>query len=187
MTRPVDALQVVVDVAEVIVELARDRFEAAFADLVDGFEQRGDDPVEVEGLALEPVDLLDRVGPLGGEDLALDCLDLAVERLGDVAVIVDHVVEDRVEDDAGAVGEQVGAMLDPLPDRAQRALAMADGDDEVGVDEEQQLADFHRVAGIGAVDRLDDDQQGVAEELDLGPLLGLDRVLDSELVQVELA
>ncbi len=41
--------------------------------------------------------------------------------------------------------------------------------------------------GVGTGDRLDDDQQGVAEELDLGSLLGLDRVLDRELVQVELA
>ena len=35
-------------------------------------------------------------------------------------------------------------------------------------------------------DRLDDDEEGFAEELNLGALVGLDRVLDGELVQVEL-
>ena len=84
------------------------------------------------------------------------------------------------------MGEQVGPVLDSLPDRAQLAGAVADGDDEVRVDEDQQLADLDALPGIRVGHRLDDDQQSVAEALHLGPLLGLDRVLDRELVQVEL-
>ena len=71
--------------------------------------------------------------------------------------------------------------------RRQVALAVADGDDEAGVDEEHQLADLDHLVGVDVASGLDDDEEGVAVELDLGPLVGFDRVLDRQLVQVELA
>ena len=56
-----------------------------------------------------------------------------------------------------------------------------------GVDEEHQLADLDHLLGVDVAGGLDDDEEGLAVELDLGPLVGLDRVLDRQLVQVELA
>ena len=64
---------------------------------------------------------------------------------------------------------------------------MADGDDEAGVDEEHQLADLDHLLGVDVAGGLDDDEEGVAVELELGPLVRFDRVLDRQLVEVESA
>ncbi len=124
---------------------------------------------------------------LVGEDLALDLLDVHVHPLGGDSVSVDDVVEDRVERHPRPVPEQLRPPLDPLADLAQATVAVADGDDEAGVDEEHQLADLDHLLGVHVAGGLDDDEQGLAVELDLGPLVGLDRVLDRQLVEVELA
>jgi hypothetical protein len=55
------------------------------------------------------------------------------------------------------------------------------------VNENQQLADLDHLLGIDIMGGLDDDEERLAVALDLRPLVGLDRVLDSQLVQVELA
>ncbi|HEX2706894.1 MAG TPA: hypothetical protein VHM66_02665 [Solirubrobacterales bacterium] len=67
------------------------------------------------------------------------------------------MVEDRVEDHVDSVAQEIGAALDPRPHVGQLALAVADGDDEGGVDEEQQLAEVAHLLGIHVVGGLDDD------------------------------
>ncbi len=180
-------LQMVVDVAEVLMERSRDRFEAAAGDLVDGLGKRSDGSVEVEDLALELVDPLDRIGRVGREDLSLDLLDVGVDALGGTFVAVDDVVDDRVEHHPGAVLQEVGPLLDASPDLAQLPLAVAHRDDEGRVDEEQQLAELDHLVGVNVVGRLDHDEHGVAVALDLRALVSFDCVLDRQLVQSELA
>ncbi len=182
----VDAPQVVVDVAEVLVQLVgrsprsgrarsrRRRLTAA--------RPRG----EVEHLALELVDPLGRVGALAREDLALDFLDIDVDALRAVPRSRRRCGQGSRR---GPRRSRGGAGPDAARSAAaptQLALAMAHGDDEVRVDEDQQLADLDHLVGVDVAGGLDDDQQGVAVELDLRPLMSVDRILDRELVQVEL-
>jgi predicted RNA-binding protein len=69
----------------------------------------------------------------------------------------------------------------------QRGLAMAHRDDEVAVDEEEDLAGLDVTQLARVTDGLEHDEQRVAIALDLRPLMGDDRVLHGQLVQVELA
>src|ERR1700746_363135 len=85
------------------------------------------------------------------------------------------------------MGKRLGGVLDPLQHGAQLSRAVAHGDDEGGVDEEEQLADLDHLFGVYVASGLDDDQQGLAVELDLGSLVSVDRALHRKLVQVELA
>jgi hypothetical protein len=85
------------------------------------------------------------------------------------------------------VHEQVGAALDPGADVTEAAVPVTHGDHEPRVDEQHHLADLDHLLRVHVGRRLDDDEQRLVVELDLGPLMGLDRVLDGELVEVELA
>ena len=64
---------------------------------------------------------------------------------------------------------------------------MAHRDDERRVDEQQDLAGLDDLLGVDVARALEHDQQRLAVELHLRPLVGLDRVLDGQLMQVELA
>ncbi|GAA3058756.1 hypothetical protein GCM10020000_47000 [Streptomyces olivoverticillatus] len=69
--------------------------------------------------------------------------------------------------------------------------AMADGDHEVGAGEDHDLAGVDDLAGGGQLlvfdigDGLEDGEEDVAVALQLGPLVGLDGVLDGQRVEVE--
>ncbi len=117
----------------------------------------------------------------------LDVLDVGLHRLHDRLVVVHHAVDDRVQHGAGAAAQEVGPPLDLQPHVVQLALPVADGDHEVAVDEQQDLARLDVVAVVHVADGLEDDEQGVAVDLELGPLVRVDGVLDRQLVQVELA
>ncbi len=64
---------------------------------------------------------------------------------------------------------------------------MADRDHELGADEEHDLAELDGVVGVDVAGRLEDHEQGVVVDLELGPLVGVDGVLDGQLVEAELA
>ena len=64
---------------------------------------------------------------------------------------------------------------------------MAHGDDEVGADEQLDLSELDHLLGLGVARRLEHDEQHVVVDLELGPLVRRDRVLDRELVEQELA
>ena len=70
-------------------------------------------------------------------------------------------------------------------------LAVADGDDEVGADEDHDLAGLDDLAGLGhrlvldVVHRLEDQEQRLVVAFQLRPLVGVHRVLDGQFVQAE--
>ena len=135
------AQYVVVHVAEVGLEIAtRDR-ELAAREPSDGRGERSDRAVELEHLALEAEDAPGRVGPLGGEDLLLDLLDVAFEPVGDRAIVVHDLVHDRVQHRSGTVCEQLGLLVQFAAHVAERArLTVPNRHDEGLVDEQDDLA-----------------------------------------------
>ena len=64
---------------------------------------------------------------------------------------------------------------------------MADGDHELRAGEDVHLAELDGLGLVDVAGRAQDAEQGVAVALELGPLVRVDRVLDRELVQRELA
>ena len=63
---------------------------------------------------------------------------------------------------------------------------MANGDDEVSSHEKVDLAELHRLRFVQVARRPQHHEEHLAVALELGPLIGLDRVLDRQLVQVKL-
>ena len=63
---------------------------------------------------------------------------------------------------------------------------MPDRDDEVRADEEVDLAELDLLDGVDVARGPQHDEQGVAVALELRALVGDDRVLDGQLVQLEL-
>ena len=68
----------------------------------------------------------------------------------------------------------------------QRRLAVPDGDHEAGPDEDEDLAELDVVA-LGEPGALENDEERIAVDLELRPLVGIDGVLDGQLVEIELA
>ena len=64
-------------------------------------------------------------------------------------------------------------------------LAVSHGEDEVGADEDVHLAELDLLGVVEVARRAQDDEQRVAVALELRTLVGDDRVLDGELVQLE--
>ena len=65
------------------------------------------------------------------------------------------------------------------------ALAVADGDHEARADEDHHLADLDRLGAVHVAGGLEHEEQRVAEDLELRPLVGVDGVLDRQRVQLE--
>ena len=125
-------------------------------------------------------------------------VDVVLHGVGDGEIVVDDLVGDGVQDDGGPLGQLLGHRLQGLAERAERAVpAVPDGDHEVGAGEDHQLAGVHDVADGGELLVLDvaagleDGEQGARAgarrvvPLQLGPLMGLDGVLDGERMQPE--
>ena len=88
----------------------------------------------------------------------------------------------------GPEREELRLLLEVLAHVAETAaLAVADRDQEVGTDEDHHLADVDELLRPEVADGLDDEEQRVAVDLELRPLVGADGVLDGELVELELA
>jgi hypothetical protein len=64
---------------------------------------------------------------------------------------------------------------------------VAHGDHEVLAGEDVDLAELHRLGLVDVAGRAQDAEHGVAVAFELGALVGVDGVLDGQLVQVELA
>ena len=63
---------------------------------------------------------------------------------------------------------------------------MPDGHHEVGAEEDGELADVDDLVVVDVADRLEHDEQHVVVDVELGPLVCLDGVLDGQRRQVEL-
>ena len=105
-----------------------------------------------------------------GEDLGLH-LVMSAQPVHHRPVVVDHLVHDRVQDGAGAVATSSGR---PRGARARRAGRgpMAHGDDE----RRRRRAGSRRARTLHGFDvarGLEDDEDHVAVDLELGPLVGV--------------
>ena len=66
-------------------------------------------------------------------------------------------------------------------------LAVSHGDDEPVSEEEQDLAELDDVFGLDVAGRLEDEEERIAVDLELRPLMSVNRILDRELVEGELS
>ena len=152
--------------------------------------ERGDRPSQLDHLALEQVDRLDGGFARRGERRLLNGVDVGFHRLGHGAVGVDDVVGDRMHHRVGAECELGGFGFQFLADSGQSGVvAVADGHHEVRPDEDHDLAclddlagQFHRLVRQ-VVHRLENQEQGVVVPLDLGPLMGVHRILHGQRMQ----
>ena len=124
------------------------------------------------------------------EDLVLERVELVADLAQHREAVVEAVVDDPVEQVAGAAGEELlakvllrAAALEEVGDRLQRLVRQRDH--EVPPDEDVELA------GVQAPDRavedreVQDDEQVVGVLVDLRPLVARQHVLEVEGVEVE--
>ena len=123
-----------------------------------------------------------------GEDLVLDLVDVLAQAGDRGRVVVDDPVDDRVQHRAGPVLAAARGSPRAAAHAAQLArLAVAHGDDVVVAEEDQDLAELDHLGRVHVAGRLEHDEDHLAEDLELGALVGVDRVLHGQRVQVELA
>ena len=163
---------------------------AALRQLLQRRRERQHRPPELRHLPLELVDAL-RVVVLvaAGEDLGLDLVDVVVDERDRLLVAVDHQVGGPVQHPRRAVAHGLGvAGVELRAHPAQDvAVAVADGHDERRPEEDGDLADVHDLLVVDVGDRLEDHEHDVVVDLQLGTLVRLDRVLDGQGRQVEVA
>ena len=153
---------------------------------VEHAEQRAGGALELDHLARQLVDAPGHLG-VAAEDLGLDLVDVVLEPGDDRRVAVDDAVEDGVQDRLGAEAQQLGVALHAAADGGQvGGLAVADGEHEVRADEDVDLAELDLLDLVEVAGGAQHHEQGVAVALQLGALVGDDRVLDGQLVQAEL-
>jgi hypothetical protein len=122
------------------------------------------------------------------EHLVLDLVDVVLQASDDWLIAVDDVVDDRVRDRRRSPPQSVRARLEPPTHRAQlRRVAVAYGDHELRADEDLDLPERDRLRLVQVAGGPQDDEERVAVALELRALMRLDRILNRELVQVELA
>jgi hypothetical protein len=141
-------------------------------------------------LPLELVEPADVVGALGAEHRGLELVDVLGHRARHVDEVVDDVVGDGIEDGGRAQPQQVPLLLQAGPQVGEpRVLAVPHGDHVVRAEEHHDLAGVDHLAGRGQllvlhVPRgLEHHEQGFVVVLELGSLVGVDRVLDGQRVQ----
>ena len=144
-------------------------------------------PSSASACRLSAVDALGLVRPGRREDLLLGLSDRRVEALDDGLVVVDDAVDDRVQRRPRATAQQVRALLHPCAHLVQVGLAVADCDQELVADEDEDLAEGDLVPVVVPARGLQDEEERIAVDLELRPLMRVDRVLDRQLVQLELA
>ena len=128
----------------------------------------------------------------GREDVLLHRVDVDLDQVGDVEVVVDDVVGDRVHDRVGTQLQQGRGRFELFAHPGQfTVLAVPDRHDEVGADEHHDLAGLDDLPGLGhrlvldIVHRLEDHEQGFVVALQLRSLVCVHRVLDGQFVQSE--
>ena len=124
---------------------------------------------------------------VAAEDLHLDLVDVVLQPVQHGAVVVDDLVQHRVEDRVRPLAQQLRVGLQPGAHLAEVGLrGVPHRDDEVGPEEQVDLADLDLFVVVDVAGRPQHDEQHVAVLLQLRALVGVDRVLDREGVQAEL-
>ena len=189
-----DALVGVADVVEVDLELAALGREERLLELLEVAEHgplRADHLAEVDDLLLGVRDVADDVLGAALEDLVLERVELVADLAQHREAVVEAVVDDPVQQVAGAAREELlaqllllAAALEQVLDRLQRRVR--DRDQEVAADEDVELAGVEP-PDLAVEDReVQDDEQVVVVLVDLRPLVAREHVLEVEGVEVEL-
>ena len=149
-----------------------------------------DDLAEVDDLLLHVGDVAHDLLAAADEDVLLELLELVPDLAQHREAVVEGLVDDLVEQVAGALGEELladllvgAAALEQVLDRLQRLVRQRD--DEVGADEQVQLARVQAPDLLVEDREVQDDEQVVRVLVDLRPLVAGHDVLEVERVEVE--
>ena len=176
----------VVDIAKIVLRAAADLRHAPAIQLAHRFEQRADRMLEDHQLLLEAVHGFDDGAVrLAGEHALLQFFEFRFERVEHREVAVHHRVHQRIQDEPGAVLEQMGFALAAGAHLLEAFFGTAaHREDEVLPGEYVDFPDIE----IGSVrlDHMQHGEQRLAVFLDLGALMAELCVFDGKVVQAEL-
>ena len=185
-----DALGRVDDVVEVDVEIVRDVALLGALEVAQRGALRPDDLAEVDDLLLDVGDVAHDLGGVALEDVLLDALELVAHLAQHRERGVHAVVDDLVEQVAGALGEQLvaqllvgAAALEQVLDGLQRLVGQRD--QVVGPDEQVELGGVQARDGLVVAREVQDDEQVVVVLVDLRALVAREDVLVVEGVELE--
>src|ERR671913_1180208 len=143
-------------------------------------------PLEFDHLARELVDPARHVG-ITPEDLGLYLFDIVLEAIDYGPVVINDTVHDGVQDRLGSTAQVLGVGLQLLAYPAQvRRLAVAHAHYEVFSHKEVDFAELDPLLLVQVAGRLEHDKERIPVALQLGPLVGVRRILDRQTVQAEL-
>src|ERR687893_888509 len=143
-------------------------------------------PLELDHLPRELVDPARHAG-ITPEDLGLYLLDVVAETFDYGSVVVYDTVHDGVQDRLGSTAQVLGVGLQLLAYPAQvRCLAVTHAHYEVFSHKEVDFAELDPLLLVQVTGRFEHDEERLPVMLQLGPLVGLRRVLDRQPVQAKL-
>src|SRR5829696_5874486 len=143
-------------------------------------------PLELDHLARELVDPARHVG-ITPEDLGLYLFDIVLEAVDYGPVVINDTVHDGVQDRLGSTAQVLGVGLQLLAYSAQvRCLSVAHAHYEVFSHKEVDFAELDPLLLVQVTGRLEHDEERIYVALQLGPLVGVRRILDRQPVQAEL-
>src|ERR687898_3112189 len=143
-------------------------------------------PLELDHLARELVDPARHAG-ITSEDLGLYLLDIVLEAVDYGSVVVNDTVHYGVQDRLGSTAQVLWVGLQLLAYPAQvRRLSMAHAHYEVFSHKEVDFAELDPLLLVQVAGRLEYDKERIPVALQLGPLVGVRRILDRQPVQAEL-
>ena len=145
-------------------------------------------PLERDHLAREVVDAAgEHLVVVLAEQLVLDLVDVVLEPQHDRLVLVDHLVDDRVEHGLRAERQQFRGLLHPRAHvRQVGRLRVPHRHHEVLADEHVQLAELHHLLRVEVAGRPQHHEEGVVVAFELRALVALAGVLHRQVVQPEL-
>src|ERR687897_2512715 len=143
-------------------------------------------PLELDHLARELVDPARHAG-ITSEDLGLYLLDIVLEAVDYGSVVVNDTVHYGVQDRLGSTAQVLWIGLQLLAYPAQvRRLSMTHAHYEVFSHKEVDFAELDPLLLVQVAGRLEHDEERIPVALQLGPLVGVSRILDRQPVQAEL-
>ena len=143
-------------------------------------------PLELDHLARELVDPARHAG-IAPEDLGLYLLDVVLEAVDYGSIVVYDTVHDGVQDRLWSTAQVLGVGLQLLAYSAQvRRLTVAHAHHKVFSHKEVDFAELDPLLLVQVAGRLEHDEESLPVALQLGPLVGVRRILDRQPVQAEL-
>src|SRR4051794_1795924 len=184
------ALGGVDDVVEVDVEVVGDVALLVALEVAERGALRTDHLAEVDDLLLGVREIAHDLGGAALEDALLDALELVADLAEHRERGVDAVVDDLVEQVAGALGEDLlaqllvgAAALEQVLDRLQGLVR--ERDEEVGADEEVELGCVQPRHRLVVAREVQDDEEVVVVLVDLRALVAREHVLVVEGMELE--